>query len=381
MSPARAAAAGRAGCSAAASRVRAAGVLAAAHDLEELSAEFDLADAAAAELDVEAGVVAALAPASRSCAASSRIRSCSLDERREGGVVEVAAEDERRDHLHQRLFVGPRSRPRSQAGVGDDPRLEPGEALPFAALLVEVLLEHAQRADQRARVAVGPQAGVDPEHEAVGGRLRQQVDHPPGDPLRTACGCGPWSRITNTRSTSDETFSSPPPSLPMPTTSRSCGSPSSSSSVLPTAANSCAATRSAWPIASSARVGDGRADLRDRRLLAQRRAPSSPASAGCGIGAAPLPALRLQRGAAARARGSPRVSAVQRRARSSCAERLVVAAAQGAEGAAKEAGVALAHGRSPPRGLHSGPRIRLQVRLRFGCAGAEFVGWQATWWA
>ncbi len=69
------------------------------------------------------------------------------------------------------------------ACAGERARLEPGVALPSAALGDEVLLERRERHRERAAVAVRAQAHVDPEHEPVGRDVVQRGDHAPPDPL------------------------------------------------------------------------------------------------------------------------------------------------------------------------------------------------------
>ena len=117
-----------------------------------------------------------------------------------------------------------------------------------------------------------------------------------------AWGCGPWSRMTNTRSTSEETFSSQPPSLPMPTTSRSCAIPSLSTSSLPPATNSCAATRRACVIDNSASLvvarqisATGACWLTSRSIIASMTRLRNRRSAASG--ASPAARRRCQRSA------------------------------------------------------------------------------------
>ena len=52
--------------------------------------------------------------------------------------------------------------------AGERPGLDPGVAFPLAALGEEVVFQHVERADQRSRFAVGPQAHVHPERLTVG---------------------------------------------------------------------------------------------------------------------------------------------------------------------------------------------------------------------
>ena len=145
----------------------------AADDLKGLRQELDLADAAATELDVVAGVFATgAAPAG--LGADQRMQ---FAQRGDRAVVQVLAEHERahevleRSALRRELRVGGEHRRRHDAA------LEPGETFPFAAQANQVLLEHVVRYDQRARIAVGPQPHVDAKHESVGGHLGQRRDH------------------------------------------------------------------------------------------------------------------------------------------------------------------------------------------------------------
>ncbi len=55
--------------------------------------------------------------------------------------------------------------------------LEPGQALPLAALALEIIFQRAQRDRVRPGVAVGPQRQVDAEHKAVLGHAADQGLH------------------------------------------------------------------------------------------------------------------------------------------------------------------------------------------------------------
>ncbi|MFT4101305.1 MAG: hypothetical protein QM674_09770 [Burkholderiaceae bacterium] len=159
-------------------------VAAAAHDLEQLGRELDLADAAAPQLDVVAAFVARVALV--------HLRGdhvVQLAQRGEGLEIQVAPEHERRDDRFQVRLVSLRRV--AQARVGDDPALEPGQSLPFAALRIEVVLEHRQRDHQRTGIAVRPQPRVDAEHEAVLGVLGQQVDGAPRQLVHELAGGDP----------------------------------------------------------------------------------------------------------------------------------------------------------------------------------------------
>ena len=56
------------------------------------------------------------------------------------------------------------------------PRLDPGVALPLAALGDEIVFQHVEAAHQRPGVAIGAQAHVDAEHLAMFGDLVQGLD-------------------------------------------------------------------------------------------------------------------------------------------------------------------------------------------------------------
>jgi len=154
--------------------------LAAAHHLQQLHGEFDLADAAARQLHV----VGTLGPAGRTLAGLVADLLVQVAQRLEHVVIKIAAEHEGQHHGAQRGgAVAP--------GFGgcDHPALEPGKALPFAALDLEVFLQCVERHHRRAGVAVGPQRQIDPEHETMlGGVAHQRVDaaHGPGEVLVVA---------------------------------------------------------------------------------------------------------------------------------------------------------------------------------------------------
>ena len=141
-------------------------VLAAAHHQHQLHDELDLADAAARQLDV----VGALRPAGGAALRLVADLAVQLAQAFEHAVVQVAAVDERRDQLAQRQRTAA-----GDAGARrDDAALQPGKALPFAALHLQVVLQHRQAAHRRAGVAVGPQRQVDAEDEAVLGGVADQ---------------------------------------------------------------------------------------------------------------------------------------------------------------------------------------------------------------
>ncbi len=133
------------------------GIAAAADQLERLRDELDLADAAGTELDVVRHVLPG------DLAANLRMQVAHRVDRAE---VEILAEHEGGADLLQ-------LRP---AVSGQGARLDPGVAFPLAALRVEVVLQHVERAGQRPGVAVGAQPHVDAEHLPVAGDVGQRVD-------------------------------------------------------------------------------------------------------------------------------------------------------------------------------------------------------------
>ena len=86
----------------------------------------------------------------------------------EHAEVQIAAVDER-PHA---VAVRP---PRSARPPVTGARLDPGVALPVAAVPHEVVLEGREARHQRAGLAEGPQPHVDAEHEAVRGRRVEQA--------------------------------------------------------------------------------------------------------------------------------------------------------------------------------------------------------------
>ncbi len=142
------------------------GELPATHDQQQLHDEFDLADAAARELDV----VGPLGPARGAALRLVADLAVQLPQRLEDAVVEVAPVDERRHDLAQRHGMAAFQ----AAARRDDAAFQPGKALPLAALHLQVVLEH-RKADRRgAAAAVGPQHQVDAEDEAILGGVADQ---------------------------------------------------------------------------------------------------------------------------------------------------------------------------------------------------------------
>ncbi len=136
----------------------------AAYQLEDLGQEFDLADAAAPQLDVVAAV--------RMQAFLAFDFGADLGVHVADGVdhaeVEVAPE-------HKRPHDGVQGRD-VFLEAGDGARLDPGIALPFAPLHDQVLFHHVQAGRQRTGLAVRAQRHVDPEGKAVLDHFRQRAD-------------------------------------------------------------------------------------------------------------------------------------------------------------------------------------------------------------
>src|SRR5205814_9583916 len=133
-------------------------VAAAANQLEQLRDELDLADAARPELDLIGKLPL------RHLLTDLRVQ---LAHRRERAVIEIFAVYERaHDRGERRVFAIRRERT----------RLDPGVALPLPALRYEIFLERIEARDERAGVAPGAKAHVDPEDEAVRGALVERGD-------------------------------------------------------------------------------------------------------------------------------------------------------------------------------------------------------------
>ncbi len=137
----------------------------AADQLVRLGDEFDFANAARTELHV-LGEIAA-----HHFLADLRMQ---RTHRADGAVVEILAVHERPNQRRELAHGG-------IVAAADHAALDPRIALPLAALRDEVLLQRVEARDQRARVAPRPQAHVDAEHAAVGGRLVEQRDDAPAD--------------------------------------------------------------------------------------------------------------------------------------------------------------------------------------------------------
>ena len=147
-------------------------LLAAVDQLEHLREQLDLADAAAALLDVEVEVAVA-----RMFPVGPRLVARELLDR---GVIQVLAIDERRDHVDEP--------PAEFEVAGDRPRLEerePLERLPEALVVLRRLL---QGVDERAAAAHRPQAHVDAVQIALSRVLGQQRGEAPSELLVASVG-------------------------------------------------------------------------------------------------------------------------------------------------------------------------------------------------
>ena len=141
--------------------------LAATHHLQQLHGELDLANATTRELDVIGSLrVARAAPQRMLADLSVQHAQCVKHP-----VVEVAPEHKRQDHAAQAQDIAAGYVSQS----GNDTAFQPGKALPLPALDMQVLFQPAQRDGRWARVAIGPQGQVDPEHEAVFGGVANQA--------------------------------------------------------------------------------------------------------------------------------------------------------------------------------------------------------------
>ncbi len=127
-----------------------AAILAAAHQLQRLHDELDLADTARPELHV-AREIAPLHFAFD--------EALHFAQRLEHAEIEIAAIDERPHGARLDLDVG--------VCRGDRARLHPGVALPCAAVAQEIILERRKPRDQGSAVTERTQAHVDPENESV----------------------------------------------------------------------------------------------------------------------------------------------------------------------------------------------------------------------
>ena len=118
-------------------------VASAADQLERLHDELDLADTARAKLDV------VLELASLDFAGDQLLHPA---QRLEHAEVEIAAIDERAQHVAIQLIEAHRAR--------DRPRLDIGVALPVASVLLQVVLERPEADHERTRLAERPQPQI-----------------------------------------------------------------------------------------------------------------------------------------------------------------------------------------------------------------------------
>jgi len=132
-------------------------VAAAADQLEHLGDELDFTDAAGTQFDVVGHVLL------RHFSADLGVQPAHRVDRAE---IEILAKDEGLADLLQ-LVV---------AAAGQRPRLDPGVALPFAALRDEIVFQHVEGANQRPGIAIRPQPHVDPKHLAVLGHFGDGAD-------------------------------------------------------------------------------------------------------------------------------------------------------------------------------------------------------------
>ena len=137
--------------------------IAAAEDqLLRLGEEFDLADAAASELDIVAGDRDARVPAMAVNLALDGVDV--LD----GGVVQALAPDEGLHVLQEQ---------RARVGIaGALTRLDPGRALPILAHALVVKLGGHRRNRDLGCPRIGPQAQIDAKDVAIRGRLGEKLD-------------------------------------------------------------------------------------------------------------------------------------------------------------------------------------------------------------
>ncbi len=132
-------------------------------ELLGLGEKFDLADAAAAELDVVAGHGDRAVAAQRVDLALDRVNVLDRVE------IEVAAPDERTQRRHERV-----------AGVavrGNGPRFYHRRAFPILSHAFVIRLRGKDRDRGRGRARIGAQTQIGAENIAVGGALAQRAHH------------------------------------------------------------------------------------------------------------------------------------------------------------------------------------------------------------
>ena len=145
------------------------GVLAAAHDLQQLHGKFNFADAAARDFYV-------VGPHGVAWAAAGGVGADWVVQLAQCFVhveVEVAAKDKGQHHMAQLAcgVVGNRCNGRNHTAF------EPGKTLPFAPLYLQVFSQRLQRRYRRARVAIGAQGQIYAKDKAVlGGFANEGVN-------------------------------------------------------------------------------------------------------------------------------------------------------------------------------------------------------------
>ena len=154
-------------------------------ELLRLHEKLDLADAAAAELDVVAGHDDAVVAAHRMDLALHRVNVC------DGGVVEILAPDEGRELGEEALSEFEIAR----RGPGLDQR----GPLPVLADGLVIGVGADRRQGDRRRGGIGPQAQVDPQNVAVACSLLQDARERLGDAHKERagldpCGAARWKR-------------------------------------------------------------------------------------------------------------------------------------------------------------------------------------------
>ena len=158
------------------------GKLAASHHQHQLHDELNLANATARQLHI----VGALGPAGGAALCFVTDLAVQLAQPFKDAVVQVAAVNKGRDQRTQ----GQRPAAGDCAARRHHAALEPGKALPLAALDLEVLFQHGQAGHRRARVAVGAQRQIDTKHKPVVGGLADQCVQALGHPRKVLVHAG-----------------------------------------------------------------------------------------------------------------------------------------------------------------------------------------------
>ncbi|MCY1514939.1 hypothetical protein D9M68_495070 [compost metagenome] len=152
------------------------GHAAAADQLGKLHHEFNLADAAVAQLDVVRAVDAAAR-----LGAPLPVLADAFSQGAQGGQgieIEILAVDEGHAQAFQLPRLGGAIAAFERLGR-HQPRLEPRITFPFAALADQVVLQRVQAPCQGAGIAIGAQPQVGPEDLPVGVHFRQHGHHAP----------------------------------------------------------------------------------------------------------------------------------------------------------------------------------------------------------